>query len=67
MQAPNGDVIEAIQRVAARPEGQLIRKYLEQCQHDTSARLAQERDPVTLRILQGQAQAIGVLLKDWKP
>jgi hypothetical protein len=30
-------------------------------------RLVQERDPVALRIWQGQAQVLGDILKAWKP
>jgi len=30
-------------------------------------RLVQERDPVALRIWQGQAQVLDILLKAWKP
>lgn len=67
MNAPTSDVLEAIKRIAARPEGQKILEYLQSNMRDTTARLAQERDPVTVRVLQGHAQVLTVLMKDWKP
>jgi hypothetical protein len=67
MNSPTGEEREAFQRVAARPEGQVVLGYLQQAMNLVSQRLVQERDPVALRIWQGQAQILDVLLKAWKP
>jgi len=67
MNAPTGEALDAIKRVAGRPEGQKILEYLQTSMNLTNARLAQERDPVMLRVLQGEAQTLTVLMRDWKP
>jgi hypothetical protein len=67
MNAPQGDHLDAIKRVAGRPEGQKILEYLLANMALVNARLAHERDPVSLRIMQGEAQTLSVLVKDWTP
>ena len=67
MNAPNGDEREAIARIAGRPEGQVVLGYLQAGMNTVNQRLVQERDPVALRIWQGQAQVLDILLKAWKP
>jgi hypothetical protein len=67
MISPTGDEREAIQRIAARPEGQVVLGYLRKNADTINQRLVQERDPVALRIWQGQAQVLDGLLKEWKP
>lgn len=67
MQLPSGDVVDAINRVAARPEGNSIKEFLQMNMNDTNARLSREQDAVTLRQLQGHAQVFDMLLKVWKP
>lgn len=67
MNSPSGEEREAMQRIAARPEGQVVLGYLRKNADTVQQRLVQERDPVALRIWQGQAQVLDMLLKEWKP
>lgn len=67
MNAPNGDELEAFQRLAARPEGQVVLGFLQRSTADVAKRLAYEHDAVVVRVLQGHAQVLDVLLKAWKP
>ena len=67
MISPTGDEREAINRVAGRPEGQVILGYLQKCQHTINQRLVQEMDAAMLRIWQGEARVLELLLKEWKP
>lgn len=67
MNLPSGMVLEAIQRVAARPEGQLVGEFLRSQLDLTNQRLGLEQDAVALRTLQGHAQILTTLVKVWKP
>jgi hypothetical protein len=67
VRAPNGNELEAIKRVAARPEGALIHDYLQANMKDTVNALIQNNDAQQSRVLQGEARVLDVLLKVWKP
>lgn len=67
MRAPTPDVQEAFQRIAARPEGQLLRDYLQRCMADAQVAIAQEHDVTVVRMTQGHLQLLGRLLGYWKP
>lgn len=67
MQQPNAAYVEAIKRVAARPEGMLIHEYLQAAMDDITTHLIANNDPQQVRSLQGEARALSVLLKVWKP
>lgn len=41
--------------------------YLQQAMVDTGKRLTFEQDATSVRVLQGKAQALDILLKAWKP
>lgn len=67
MNMPSGDELEAVKRLAARPEGHMFLGYLQQAMSDTGKRLMYEHDAVVVRVLQGNAQVLDILLKAWKP
>lgn len=67
MLPPSATVHEAIQRIAARPEGAAILEYLQAAMFDINARLIATMDPVQLRIFQGEGRVVDMLLKQWKP
>lgn len=67
MTPPNGDELEAFQRLAARPEGRVVLEYLQRAMSDTNKRLTHEPDAVQLRVLQGKSRVLDVLLQAWKP
>lgn len=66
MKSPTPETIEAIQRLRSRPEGVVIHTYLQQTLDDINMRFAMTEDAVKLRILQGQAQVVRVLLEAFK-
>lgn len=67
MLTPKDEDLEAFKRVAGRPEGVLILEFLNKTMRDVNARLAVTEDSVKLRIFQGQAQAIAILVTALKP
>lgn len=67
MRAPSATVIEAMARVAARPEGGLILEYLRGYMNELQQACMVMEDPVKVRMLQGQQQMLDLLLRHWKP
>lgn len=67
MIAPTADELDAIKRVAARPEGIAIQAYLQKNMDEFFKRLPLTEDAVKLRVLQGQTQVVQSLLAVWKP
>lgn len=67
MRAPSGPVVEAMARVAARPEGGIILAYLQEYMSELQRALLVMEDPTKVRMLQGQAQMLDLLLQHWKP
>ncbi len=66
MQQPNTAQLEAIKRVAARPEGMLIHEYLKGEMDKIIASLVATEDAHLTRRFQGEARVLDVLLKVWK-
>lgn len=66
MQKPQATALDAIQRVAGRPEGQLIREYMQAEYDNTMKMLIAANDPQTTRAAQGEARVLQVLLEAWK-
>lgn len=64
---PTPDVQEALQRLSARPEGVLIRDYLQRCVVHEHASILRERDESVVRMTQGHLQVLIFLLDFWKP
>jgi len=67
MRKPTADVVEAMARIAARPEGALVLEYLQSSMTEIQSALVQMEDPNRMRMLQGQAQMLGTVLQFWKP
>ena len=67
MRQPNAVQLEAIQRVAARPEGVVIIEYLKAAMDEMQQRLILDNDPQQVRAYQGEARVLDMLLKVWKP
>jgi len=66
VQKPLSAALDAIQRVAGRPEGQLIREYLQKEYDNTMKSLIAANDPQVTRAAQGEARVLQVLLEAWK-
>lgn len=66
MRQPSAPVLEAIKRVAARPEGLQIREYLTGEMNNTMKLLIANNDPQLVRALQGEARVLDELLMVWK-
>jgi hypothetical protein len=67
MVTPTATQLEAIQRVAGRPEGEAILEYLKACMDDIQGRLIYEEDAQRVRAFQGESRVLNALLKVWKP
>jgi len=67
VKTPTADELDAMHRLAARPEGATMKGYLQGTLDDINQRLAMTEDAVKLRILQGQAQVVRALLAAWHP
>ena len=67
MRHPTSAQLEAIKRVAARPEGVLILEYLKAEMDNTMKLLILNNDPLQVRAYQGEARVLDELLTVWKP
>jgi hypothetical protein len=67
MRQPLPHELEAIARIAARPEGAVFLEYLQANMSDTSKMLINANDPQITRAAQGEARVLNVLLQVWKP
>lgn len=66
MKQPTTEQSEAIKRVAARPEGQLVLEYLKEAKNEVQQRLILDDDAHRVRSHQGEARALDMLLSVWK-
>jgi hypothetical protein len=67
MRQPLPHELEAIKRIAARPEGAAVLEYLKANMDDTMKMLVASNDPINTRAAQGEARVLSVLLSVWKP
>jgi len=67
MRQPLPHELDAIKRIAARPEGAAVLEYLKANMDDTTKTLIAANDPAITRAAQGEARVLNVLLQVWKP
>jgi hypothetical protein len=67
LRQPLAHELEAIKRIAARPEGAAVLEYLKANMDDTMKMLIAANDPALTRAAQGEARVLSMLLQVWKP